>query len=105
MFEPALDDVLAGLRTLTVEILAVDPNVIQIRDVPGEPGMKQAVFAPADARQQAMMDTARVDFIDLSPSLRAAVAQHAGDVFEPGSVEYSLFLALLSLSDPKRKFP
>jgi hypothetical protein len=104
-FEPALDDVLAGLRTLTVEILAAGTNAIQIRDVPGQPGMKQAVFAPVNDRQQAMMNAAQTDFSGLPPGLRADAKQHAGDVFEPGSAEYSLFLALLSLSDPGRKLP
>jgi hypothetical protein len=99
-FEPKLDDVLAGLRTLTVEMLAAGTDAVQIQDVPGKPGKKQAVFAPVNDRQRAIAKAAKTDFRDIPPDLRAAVERQAADVFEPGSVEYSLFLGLLNLSKP-----
>jgi hypothetical protein len=97
-FEPRLDDVLAGLWTLTVEVLAAGMDCIQIRDLPGEPGVKKAVFVPVNDRQRAMAKAAQTDYRGIPLDLRAAVESHAGDVFEPGSAEYSLFLALLDLS-------
>jgi hypothetical protein len=100
LFEPTLDDVIAGLRTLTVEILKAGRDVIQIKDVPEQPGVKQAVFAPINARQQAMVEAAREDFRDIPQALRDDVERQPGEIFELGSVEFSLFLALLNSSRP-----
>ena len=100
VFEPSLDDVLAGLRTLTVELLKAGKDVIQIKDVPGQPGVKQAVLVPVNATQQEIVKAARSAYRGLRPDLRTAAKQRAGEVFEEGSIQYSLFLALLALSDP-----
>ena len=97
-FEPRLDDVLTGLRTLTKEMLAAGRDCVQLRDVPGKPGMKQAIFVPVNDQQRAMVTAAETNFRGIPSDLRAAVESHAANVFEPGSVEYSLFLALLNLS-------
>jgi hypothetical protein len=97
VFEPQLDDILAGLRTLTVELLRAGKDAIQIKDVPGQPGIKQAVFIPTNATQQSIVNAARSGFRNIAPKLREAASQGAGDVFEPGTAEYSLFLALLNL--------
>jgi hypothetical protein len=104
VFAPNLDDVLAGLRTLTVELLRAGRDAIQISDVPGQ-SREQPTFGPTNEVQQAIVKAARENYRDLSPELRAAVTQHAGDVFEPGSVEYSLFLALLALSNLQNTTP
>jgi hypothetical protein len=104
-FELKLDDVLAGLRTLTVEAIGAGENMFQIKDVPGRPGMKQIVIAPVNAKQKEIFKSAQNAYRDIPSDLRAEVQQHVGDVFEPGYGEYSLFLALLSLSDPGAKLP
>jgi hypothetical protein len=104
-FELKLDDVLAGLRTLTVEFIAAGKDFFQIRDVPGRPGMKQAVVAAANAKQEQIFKSAQNAYRDIPSDLRADAKQHAGEVFEPGSAEYGLFLALLSLSNPGTKLP
>ncbi|THD75331.1 MAG: hypothetical protein E7812_17430 [Phenylobacterium sp.] len=78
-YEPGLDDVLASLRTLTVEFLRANDE-----------GVREAI-----------LDTAKRDFRDLPKELRAAVRRQAGEVFEPGVAEYEFFLALLSASDPE----
>jgi hypothetical protein len=98
-FEPKLDDVLAGLRTLTVEAIAAGKEAIQIREVPGCPTMKQAVFAPVNAKQEEILKSAKDAYRNIPPDLRAAARQQAGVLFEPGTAEFSLFLSLLSLSD------
>ena len=100
VFEPQLDDVIAGLRTLTVELIRAGKDAIQIRDVPGQPNMRQAVFAPVNARQEEMVKAASTDFRGIPQDLRDTVERKAGDVFEPGSVEFSLFLTLLHSSRP-----
>jgi hypothetical protein len=99
-FEPQLDDVLAGLRTLTVEAISAGKEAFQIKDVPGSPGVKQAVFAPVNAKQEEILKSARNAYRDISPDLRVAAKRQAGEIFEPGTGEYSLFLSLLALSDP-----
>ena len=102
VFEARLDDVLAGLRTLTVELLkAGGADGIRIKDVAGQPGHKQVVFTPVTEIQKEILKAAERDFRDLSPSLREAVRAHVGDVFEPGCVEFSMFHMLLALSEPK----
>ena len=73
---------------------------IQIKDVPGQPGVKQAVFVPVNARQQAMVEAARESYRGIPQALRDAVERQAGEVFERGSDEFSLFLALLNSSRP-----
>ena len=100
VFEPQLDDVIAGLRTLTVELIRAGKDAIQIRDVPGQPNMRQAVFAPVNARQEEIVKAASTDFRGIPQDLRDTVERKAGDVFEPGSVEFSLFLTLLHSSRP-----
>lgn len=104
VFAPRLDDVLAGLRTLTVELLKAGRDVIQISQVPGQPG-GEATLAPTNEVQRAIVKAAREGFGDMSPELRAAAKQRAGDVFELGTLEYGLLLALLALSEPQNPSP
>jgi hypothetical protein len=100
VFEQTLDELVVGLRTLTIEILNVSRDVIQIKEVPNQPEMKRAVFIPVDARQLAMAEAARNAFRDVPQKLRDAVERQADDVFERGSLEFSVFLALLNSSRP-----
>lgn len=104
-FELKLDDVLAGLRTLTEEAIRARSEAFQIKDVLGRPGMKQIVFAPVNAKQEDILKSAKDAYRYISSDLRSDAKQHAGDVFEPGTAEYSLFLALLSLSDAGNILP
>jgi hypothetical protein len=104
-FELKLDDVLSGLRTLAVEAITAGSEAIQVKDVPGRPGLKQVVFVPVNTKQQEILKSAKDAYRDISSDLRANAKQHAGDVFEPGTAEYSLFLSLLSLSDPGKISP
>jgi hypothetical protein len=104
-FEAGLDDVVAGLWTLTVEAAAAGQDALQIREDSARPGMKQAVFSPMNPRQQEIQRSASVDFRDLSPELRAAVKQKADEIFEPNTGEHILFLLLLSLSESSGSSP
>ena len=104
-FEAELDDVVAGLWVLTVEAVAAGKEAFQIRDVPGRPGTKRLVFSPVNAKQKEILKSTREAYRDISPDLRAAVQQQAGEVFEPGTGEYSLFLVLLALSEPSGSQP
>ena len=95
VFEPRLEDVLAGLRTLTVEILASGRECISRLD---QPETEQVAFAPVNDNQEALAEAARRDFAGISHDLRSAAEQRVGDLFEAGSVESSLFRILLNLS-------
>jgi hypothetical protein len=104
-FEPELDDILAGLWVLTVEAVAAGKEAFQIRDVPGHPGKKQDVFTPVNVTQERIFKAAKFQFRDISPDLRAAAKQQAGELFAPGTREHSLLLTLLALSDPLGSTP
>ena len=100
-FEMQRDDVIAGLRTLTVEFLSAGREAVTIQDVPDRPGMKQADFVPTNPTQTAIMDHARTDFRVIAPDVRQFVHDHVGDIFNPNSLQASLFLKLLDSSAPK----
>ena len=103
MIDLTLDDVLASMRMLVVALIgAGDINdAFKIKDVPGEPGRKQVVFAPTAPAQLAIVEEARRFSAGLDPALRDLAYKHAGDVFEPGSVQFSLFLSLLGTGRSK----
>jgi hypothetical protein len=104
-FELGLDDVLAGLRVLTVEAVAAGKEAFQITDVPGHPSTEQDVFVPVNVTQERIFNVAKFQFRDISLDLRAAAKQQAGELFEPGTREYDLFLTLLALSEPLGSTP
>jgi hypothetical protein len=105
VFDRDVDDVAASLRMLTVELLRAGTDVIQIRDVPGEPGVKRVVIAPANPKHEEIMRAARDGFREIRPDVRDEVERLADEIFTRGSVEFSVFLALLTSSLQPRNAP
>jgi hypothetical protein len=102
MIELTLDDVLASMRTLVVELIAAGNinDVLKVKDVEGEPGKKQMAFEPSAPAQLAIVAEARKFAAGLDPALRDLAYRNAEDVFERGTVEYSLLLSFLGASEP-----
>jgi hypothetical protein len=97
-FKPELDDVSAGLWVLTVEFIKAGRQGVQFKGLSGEPGRKQIEITPVNDSQEAMVQSARADFRDIPQDLRDAVERQAGEIFAPGSIEFSLFIELLHSS-------
>lgn len=102
VFELELDDVLASMRTLTSELLnGGDINdIVTVRSVDGEPGRMQAMLAPKGPEKIALLNSARDYMQEVTPEIRTAARAHAGDVFERGTLEFSVLLALLNTVQP-----
>ncbi|OGA55626.1 MAG: hypothetical protein A3G81_20310 [Betaproteobacteria bacterium RIFCSPLOWO2_12_FULL_65_14] len=98
-FELTLDDILASMRTLVVELLADSDinDLVSVSPVAGQPGQMQVMFAPKEPRKIALFDVARDTMRHASQKVRDAARAQAGNVFEEGTVQYSLLLALLTL--------
>jgi hypothetical protein len=100
-FESTLDDVLSSMRTKAVELLKAGKTTdIEIRQVGGDPRTMQAVFAPKEPSQLAMLNSAHSFMQKVRPEVQDAARQHAGDLFEKGTTEFSLLYALLDLGLP-----
>lgn len=102
-FEFTLDDVLSSMRTLVDELLSGDRNdVIVARPVAGKPGMMQLVLDPKEPRKIAMISSAHDYMARVSPDIRKLTRARAlaGDVYEPGTAEFSILLALLNTVQP-----
>ncbi len=102
VFELTLDDVLSSMRTLVAELLrGGDINdVIAIRQVAGQQGQTQVVLAPKEPRKIAMMNSARDYMSRVRQDIRKSAREHASDVYEPGTIEFSMLLALLNSVQP-----
>lgn len=102
VFELTLDDVLSSMRTLVVELLRDSDinDVIAVRPVAGQPGQMQVVLAPKEPRKIAIVTSSREYMGRAKPDIRNSARAHAGDVFEPGTIEFSLLLALLNTVQP-----
>jgi hypothetical protein len=97
-----LDDVLSSLRTLAVELIRAGGGagkLIKISPVAGEPGVMQASLALDEPLAREIFEEARSFVARLDPDMRARAGAHIEDVFERGSLEYSLFLAFLNAAD------
>jgi hypothetical protein len=101
-FEVTLEDVLSSMRTLTAEMLRdVDANdLIEFGDVPNEPRIKQVVLAPKEPLKIKILNSARDYMREVRPDLRVLAREHAGDVYEKGTLEFSILLAFLNTVQP-----
>lgn len=97
-----LDDVLSSMRTLTVELISsADINdLISIRPVEGVAGGMQVMLAPKHPESRAILVAAHDYMAKVDPALKALAREHAGDVFEFGTIEFSMLLALLNTVQP-----
>jgi hypothetical protein len=99
VFEFVLDDVLAAMRTLVVELLR-GSSLNEL--IAGGPGADQppVTLAPKDPLKIRMVESARCFLSEVRPETRAAARQHAADVYREGTVEFSLLSALLNTVCP-----
>ena len=97
VFTLALDDVLSSMRTLVQEILdGADINdLIAVKPVRGRAGQFQVTMQIKDPRKAEIVKSAGEYMRSVQPDLGRAARERAVDVFEQGSVEYSLLLSLL----------
>lgn len=100
VFTLTVEDVLASMRTLVSEILAIgDPNdLVLITEV--RPGQYQVKLSLKDPRQLAMFESAREFMTHVDVGVRHAARELVGDVYDKGSLEYSLLDALLNTVQP-----
>jgi hypothetical protein len=101
-FELRLEDVLATMRTLTAEYLKDSrlDNLIDSRPSADDPGKMELVFAPKEPAKMKIVAAAREAMAKVEPDVRAQARAHIDDVYEPGSIQSMILLALLKLVEP-----
>jgi hypothetical protein len=98
VFEITLEDVLSSMRTLTREWLAdgdIHSPIEAVQDT-DRPDRMPLTLAPRDPLKTAILASARDFMAHVNPDIRKAAQEHAGDVFERGTLEFSILLALLN---------
>jgi hypothetical protein len=102
IIELTLEDVLASMRSLVIELLREGSieDLLTLRPVPDAPGQMQVVFGPKDPLKISMIEAAQDYMTEVSVELRTLARAHVSDVFEPGTVNFSLLLALLNAVQP-----
>ena len=101
VFEYMLEDVLASLRTVVQELLeGSDPKeLVSAKPVEGEPGKFQMVLSLKRPEKVALLNAAAEDLSSLTPELRQSAREHASDLYELGSLEFSLVHAVLNAAE------
>jgi hypothetical protein len=102
VFKLTLDDVLASMRTLTVEYLRGSSveDLVERKPVAGEPGKMEIVLAPKEPLKKAIVDSAREYMGHVEPEVRALARARTGDVFVPGMLQSNILMAILNLVQP-----
>jgi hypothetical protein len=90
------------MRTLTSEMLSGSngSDIVEMRDVPGDPSAQQIVLAPKNPLKIKILNAAREYMREVSPDLRALAREHASDVYERGTLQFSILFAFLNTVQP-----
>ncbi len=74
--------------------------LLSLIPIAGQPGEALLKLDPKEPRKIAMVAAAREYMARVSPDIRKLARTQAGDVFEPGTVEFRILLDLLNTVQP-----
>jgi len=100
--EHTVEEVLSVIQLFVTELLANSDinDIIKVRQVEGHPELKQMVLAPKYSEKIEIIGTVRSYLSLVRPEILQAARGQAAEVYEFGTVEFSILLALLNTVQP-----